>query len=119
MHKNSKTKQQLLLEMEELHTRLDATERSLREASEQLQAQIAERNRAEETFKRAQEYAESMVETIREPLIVLTPDLKVISANRSFYETFQAAPEETEGRFIFDIGNQPFDIPTFFLFQGN
>ena len=51
------------------------------------------------------------METIREPLIVLTPDLKVISANRSFYETFQVAPEETEGRFIFDVGNRSWDIP--------
>ena len=35
---------------------------------------------------------EGIVETIREPLIVLTPDLKVISANHSFYETFQVTP---------------------------
>jgi formate hydrogenlyase transcriptional activator len=97
--------------MEELQTRLDATERRLQEASEILQAQIAERKRAEETFEKAQEYTESIVETIREPLIVLTPDLKVISANRSFYETFQVAPEETEGRFIFDVGNHQWDIP--------
>ncbi|MGA2262546.1 MAG: sigma 54-interacting transcriptional regulator, partial [Acidobacteriota bacterium] len=76
-----------------------------------LQAQIAERKRAEETSEKAQEYTESIVETIREPLIVLTPDLKVISANRYFYETFQVAPEETEGRFIFDVGNQQWDIP--------
>jgi PAS domain S-box-containing protein len=108
---NFLTKQKLLLEVEELRTRLDATERRLQEASEILQAQIAERKRAEETFEKAQEYAESIVETIREPLIVLTPDLKVISANRSFYETFQVAPEETEGRFIFDVDNHQWDIP--------
>ena len=105
MKGKAKTKQQLLLEMEELRTRLDATERRLQEANEILQAQIAERKRAEETFEKAQKYAESIVETIREPLIVLTPDLKVISANHSFYETFQVTPEETEGRFIFGIGN--------------
>ncbi|MGD1154177.1 MAG: sigma 54-interacting transcriptional regulator [Syntrophales bacterium] len=108
---NLQTKQKSLLEMEELQTRLDATERRLQEASEILQAQIAERKRAEESFEKAQEYAESIVETIREPLIVLTPDLKVISANRSFYETFQVAPEETGGRFIFEVGNHQWDIP--------
>jgi PAS domain-containing protein len=68
-----------------------------------LQAQIAER----------------IVKTIREPLVVLTTDLKVISANRSFYETFPVAPEETEGRFIFAVGNHQWDIPAFFLLQGN
>jgi PAS domain S-box-containing protein len=108
---NLQTKEQLLLEVQELRMRLDATERCLQEAGELLQAQIAERKRAEESFEKAQEYAESIVETIREPLIVLTPDLKVISANRSFYETFQVAPEETEGRFIFDVGNHQWDIP--------
>jgi len=108
---NLQTKQKSLLEVEELRTKFDATERRLQEASEILQAQIAERKRAEETFEKAQEYTESIVETIREPLIVLTPDLKVISANRSFYETFQVAPEETEGRFIFDVGNHQWDIP--------
>ena len=111
MKKETKTKQQLLLEMEELRTRLDATERRLQEANEILQAQIAECKRAEETFEKAQKYAESIVETIREPLVVLTSNLKVISANRSFYETFQVTPEETEGRFIFDIGNHQWDIP--------
>jgi len=78
MKRKTNTKQQLLLEMEELQTRLDATERRLQETSEILQAQIAERKRTEETFEKAQEYTESIVETIREPLIVLTPDLKVI-----------------------------------------
>ncbi|MGZ3607878.1 MAG: PAS domain S-box protein, partial [Syntrophales bacterium] len=97
--------------MEELRTRLDATERRLQESGELLRAQIAERKRVEQSFEKAQKYTESIVETIREPLIVLTPDLKIISANRSFYETFRVAPEETEGIFIFDVGNHQWDIP--------
>jgi len=105
------TKQQLLVEVEELRTRIAATERRLQEANEILQVQITERKRAEEAFEKAQEYTESIVETIREPLIVLTSDLKVISANRSFYETFQVAPEETEGILIFDVCNHQWDIP--------
>jgi PAS domain-containing protein len=97
--------------MEEVRTRLDATGRRLQEADESVQAQIAERKRAEETFERVQKYAESIVETIREPLIVLTPDLRVITANRSFYETFHVTPKETEGRFIYSIGDRAWDIP--------
>ena len=108
---NFLTKQKLLLEVEELRTRLDATERRLQEASKILQAQIAERKRTEEAFEKAQEYTESIVETIREPLVVLTPGLKVITANRSFYETFQMAPKETEGILIFDVDNHQWDIP--------
>jgi formate hydrogenlyase transcriptional activator len=110
MKGKGKTKQQLLLEMEELRARLDATEWRLKEANELLQAQIAERNRAEEIFAEAQKYTESIVETIREPLIVLTPDLRVITANHSFYGTFQVTPEETEGRFVYSLGNHAWDI---------
>ena len=87
-------------------------QRRLQEANELLQAQIAERKQAEETFEKAQEYAQHIVETIREPLIVLTPDLKVISANRSFYETFHVTPKETEGRFVYSIGDNTWDIPS-------
>jgi PAS domain-containing protein len=107
---NSQTKPQLLLEVEELRTRIDSTERRLQEASELLQVQIAERKRVEESFEDARKYTESIVETIREPLVVLTSDLKVISANRSFYETFQVTPEETGRKFIFNIGNHQWDI---------
>jgi two-component system, chemotaxis family, CheB/CheR fusion protein len=62
-------------------------------------------------LKEAQNYAESIVRTIRESLIILTPELKVVSANRAFYETFQVSPEETENRLIYELGNRQWDIP--------
>jgi PAS domain S-box-containing protein len=107
----SKTEQQLLLEMEELQTRLEATERRLQEANELLQAQIAERKRAEETFQKAQEYGESIINTVREPLIALDQDLRVVSVSRSFYEVFKVNPKETVGQLIYDLGNKQWDIP--------
>ena len=94
-------------------------ERRSQEANERVQAQIAQRKREEGTFEKVQKYTESIVGTIREPLIVLTPDLKVITANRSFYEAFHVAPEETEGRFVYSIGDHSLNIPAFFLLQGN
>ena len=112
MKGRGQTKRQLPREIEELRTRLDAAERRLQEADEIVRAQISERKRAEETFERVQKYAESIVETIREPLLVLTPDLKVITANHSFYATFEVTPEETEGRFVYSLGNRAWDIPS-------
>jgi PAS domain S-box-containing protein len=56
-------------------------------------------------------YVESIVETIREPLLVLDSDLKIISANRNFYKTFKVTPVETLGRFIYDLGDKQWDIP--------
>ena len=111
MNKKAETKQQLLLEMEELRTKLSAAEQCLEEANELMEAEITDRKRAEETFVQAQKHVESIVETIREPLLVLTADLNVISANQSFYQTFKVTPEETEGRPIYSIGNHQWGIP--------
>jgi PAS domain S-box-containing protein len=59
----------------------------------------------------ALEYAESIINTVREPLIALDQDLRVITASRSFYETFKVKPEETVGQLIYDLGNNQWDIP--------
>ena len=59
----------------------------------------------------AREYAENIVETVREPLVVLNSDLKILTANHSFYDTFKVTPEETIGNFIYDLGNRQWDIP--------
>jgi PAS domain S-box len=59
----------------------------------------------------SREYAENLVETVREPLVVLDSYLRVTSANRSFYQTFMVAEQETEGRLIYDLGNRQWNIP--------
>src|SRR5450759_1104767 len=58
-----------------------------------------------------QEYAESIINTVREPLIVLDQDLRVVTVSRSFYEFFKVKPEETVGQLIYDLGNKQWDIP--------
>ena len=59
----------------------------------------------------SQEYAESIINTVREPLIVLDQDLRVITASQSFYVFFRVKPEETMGQLIYDLGNKQWDIP--------
>ena len=56
-------------------------------------------------------YATSIVETVRQPLVVLDADLRVRSANRSFYETFRVLPEDSEGRLLYELGDRQWDIP--------
>src|SRR5512140_1352949 len=57
------------------------------------------------------EYAESIINTVREPLIVLDQDLRVVTVSRSFYDVFRVNPEETVGQLIYDLGNKQWDIP--------
>jgi two-component system, chemotaxis family, CheB/CheR fusion protein len=59
----------------------------------------------------ALDYAQGIIETVREPIMVLNSGLKVQSANRSFYQTFQTTPPSTEGRLIYDLGNAQWNIP--------
>ncbi|MDR3718704.1 MAG: CheR family methyltransferase, partial [Bryobacteraceae bacterium] len=61
--------------------------------------------------KRGLDFAEAIVETVREPLVILNQNLQVIQANKSFYETFRAEKADTEGRLIYDLGNKQWDIP--------
>ena len=107
-----KKKQQLLLENEKLRAEIEVARRRLREADELVRDQISRRRRVEETFEQVRHYALSIVETIRESLLVLTPGLRVITANHSFYKAFRVTPEETEGRFVYSIGDHAWDIPS-------
>src|ERR1041384_5714769 len=56
-------------------------------------------------------FAEGIVETVREPVLVLDQDLRVIAANRSFYSAFKVSPEDTQGRLLYALGDGQWDIP--------
>jgi len=62
-------------------------------------------------IKESLDYAESIINTVREPLIVLDQDLRVVKVSRSFYDFFKVNPEETVGQLIYDLGNKQWNIP--------
>lgn len=72
---------------------------------------ISSRRKSEVVVQQARAFAESILQTMREPLIVLGMDLKVVSVNRAFYREFKAKPRETIGRFVYDLGNGQWNIP--------
>jgi len=57
------------------------------------------------------EIFDTVLGSVREPLVLLDSDLKVVKANHSFYRTFKVKPEKTEGVLIYDLGNRQWDIP--------
>ena len=59
----------------------------------------------------ARVWAEAIVATVRQPLLVLDAELRVQSANRSFYQTFQMSAEETVNRLVCELGNGEWDSP--------
>jgi two-component system CheB/CheR fusion protein len=77
---------------------------TLQDLNDRLEQKIEERTLELTT-------AESIINTIREPLIVLDQDLRVVTVSRSFYEVFKVKSEETVGQLIYDLGNKQWDIP--------
>lgn len=59
----------------------------------------------------AKELAEEIIDAVRDPLVVLNADLRVLSVNNAFYKTFHVKSGETIGKLIYDVGNRQWDIP--------
>jgi two-component system CheB/CheR fusion protein len=73
--------------------------------------EITERKRHEQQVQAARDFAEHVIEAVRFPLVVLTPDQRVKSANHAFCELFGVSREETEGELLSQLGNRQWDIP--------
>ena len=74
-----------------------------------LEADLAENQLTE--IEEARAFAQAIIDTVREPILVLNQDLRVITASRSFYRTFKVGPEDTEGRLLYELGDGHWDIP--------
>jgi|GEM_PF-1472631 len=72
----------------------------------------SERKKADEMIVKARSHAESIVETVRAPLVILDADLNVRGVNRAFYATFQKAAEETLGRPFTTLAGGAWNIPS-------
>ena len=62
-------------------------------------------------IEEARAFAQAIIDTVREPILVLDQDQRVITASRSFYRTFEVGPEDTEGRLLYELGDGHWDIP--------
>ncbi len=67
--------------------------------------------RREQEIQESRDFAVSIVETVREPLLVLNGELRVETANRAFYESFRVEPADTLGRLVYELGDGQWDIP--------
>ena len=98
-------------ELQSLNEELETSKEEVQTSNEELiivNQELYDRN---EQLNLSRLYAESIVTTIREPLLILTKELKVRSANKAFYNKFQTTDEETEGKLLFELGNKQWDIP--------
>jgi PAS domain S-box-containing protein len=62
-------------------------------------------------IEEAREFAQAIVDTVREPFLVLDQDLRVLATSRSFCSAFKVRPEDTRGRMLYALGDGQWDIP--------
>ncbi|MBL4676769.1 MAG: PAS domain S-box protein [Mucilaginibacter sp.] len=89
-------------------TRRKKAEQELLHQQDIMESQIRERTKS---LKDSEDYLSSIVQTVRESLVVLNPDFKVLSVNDHFLKTFKVSREETEGKLLYELGNGQWDIP--------
>jgi len=66
----------------------------------------------EKYWDRSWTYIKTVIDVVREPILILDKDFRVLSANKPFYHTFKVKPKETEGKIVYELGNNQWKIPT-------
>jgi two-component system CheB/CheR fusion protein len=100
-------------ELQSLNEELETNKEELESTNEELITVNQELYDRNEQFNKARIYAEGIITTIHEPLLVLTKDLIITSANESFYKNFSLTEKETLGINLFELQNKGWDIPEF------
>jgi two-component system, chemotaxis family, CheB/CheR fusion protein len=98
-------------ELQSLNEELETSKEEIQSTNEELSTLNQELFDRNEQLNLARLYAESIVATIHEPLLILDRNMQVRTANRSFYEKFNVSDEETEGRSLYTLGSGEWDIP--------
>ncbi|HXB10245.1 MAG TPA: chemotaxis protein CheB [Puia sp.] len=98
-------------ELQSLNEELETSKEEIQSTNEELTTLNQELFDRNEQLNLARLYAESIVATIREPLLILDRNMLVRTANRSFYEKFNIGEEETEGRSLYTLGAGEWDVP--------
>ncbi|MDE2448961.1 MAG: response regulator [Gammaproteobacteria bacterium] len=97
-------------ELQSANEELTTTNDELRNRNRELSVLNSELEKTRAASERAREYADAIIETVREPLLVLEGDLKVLRANHAFYVDFRLAPAQTEGHPLYELGNGQWNV---------
>jgi two-component system CheB/CheR fusion protein len=98
-------------ELQSLNEELETAKEELQSTNEELITVNDELQVKNAALGQARDFAMSIVETVRQPLLVLDTDLRIRMANRAFYRTFQASPLEAEGQVVYSLSHGRWDLP--------
>src|SRR5690606_4202745 len=98
-------------ELQSLNEEMETAKEELQSANEELTVVNQELTALNEQVVGERNYSEALVATIRSPMLVLGMDFRIRSANNAFYRAFRVNAKETEGRLLYELGNNQWDIP--------
>lgn len=98
-------------EFQSLNEELETSKEEIQASNEELLTINQELQATNEQLRAARDYNTAIVETVREPLLILSAGLHIQRANRAFYQFFQTVPEATEQRYLYEIGGGQWNIP--------
>jgi two-component system CheB/CheR fusion protein len=98
-------------ELQSLNEELETAKEELQSTNEELITVNDELQANNLALAKARDFAMSIVETVRQPLLVLDMDLRIKMANRAFYRLFKVSPQEAEGRLVYSLSDGSWDIP--------
>ena len=98
-------------ELQSLNEELETAKEELQSTNEELITVNDELQAKNAALAQARDFAMSIVETVRQPLLLLDSDLRIRMANRAFYRTFQVSPLEAEGQIIYSLSRGSWDLP--------
>ncbi len=98
-------------ELQSLNEELETAKEELQSTNEELITVNDELQAKNTALAKSRDFAMSIVETVRQPLLVLDMELRIKMANRAFYRLFQVSPLEAEGRMLYSLSDGPWDVP--------
>jgi two-component system, chemotaxis family, CheB/CheR fusion protein len=98
-------------ELQSINEEMETSKEELESSNEELLTINQELQMRNEQLAEVQEYSEAVFNTIREAVLVLDKSLRIKNANSCFYKTFKVSESETEGRFLYSLGNEQWNIP--------
>jgi two-component system CheB/CheR fusion protein len=98
-------------ELQTVNEELETSKEEIESANEELTTTNQELQTRNDLLNEAYDYSEALFATVHEPMIVLDKNLRVKSANKTFYSMFNVKEEDTEGVLLYDLGNKQWNIP--------
>ena len=98
-------------ELQTVNEELETSKEEIESANEELTTTNQELQTRNDLLNESYDYSEAVLSTIHDPMIVLDKNLRVKSANKTFYKIFNVKEEETEGMLLYDLGNKQWNIP--------